>query len=112
VTENAYTPDVMTPPGETLLDILNEGGTPAFECCIEAGLSLGILEAIVSGDCPITPEIAAALEKALGTPASFWLSWVSGGAGGYASAYCYRNMKLLVTGREGTCNCRTVQPGR
>ena len=69
---NEYRPDTVTPPGDTLGETLDVLGmtTPELAECI--GETENTIEKIVKYNGPITPSIATKLEKALGTPASFW----------------------------------------
>lgn len=69
-----YRPTSVSPPGETLNDLLEEKGISQKLLSLRLGRSDKNLSQIVNGKAPITPELALGLEKALGTPASFWLA--------------------------------------
>lgn len=69
---NEYDPDVVTPPGETLQDILDALGMTKTELALRIGKTPKTIGEIVNHHTPITPDMAADLEKAVGTPASFW----------------------------------------
>ena len=65
-------PDVVSPPGETLLDILEEQGMTQAELSDRTGRPKKTINEIIKGKSPITPATALQLERVLGTPASFW----------------------------------------
>lgn len=69
---NEYDPDVVTPPGETLQDILEALGMTKAELGLRIGKTPKTIGEIVNNNAAITPDTAVALEKALGAPASFW----------------------------------------
>ena len=70
--ENEYIPDVATPPGETLQEILDTIGMTKAELAERIGKTRKTIGEIIKHGAPITPVTAMELEKALGTPASFW----------------------------------------
>lgn len=69
---NEYAPDEVTPPGETLLDVLEERGMTQADLAERTGRPRKTINEIVKGRAAITPETAFHLERALGIPASFW----------------------------------------
>ncbi len=70
--ENQYMPDYVTPPGETLQEILDTIGMSKAELADRVGKTPKTIGEIIKHGAPITPATAMELEKALGTPASFW----------------------------------------
>jgi len=69
---NEYKPDVVTPPGETLKDMLDAMGMTKAELADRIGKTPKTIGEIVKHNAPITPGTAMELEKVFGTPASFW----------------------------------------
>lgn len=69
-----YKPTSVSPPGETLCDLLDEKGISQKLLGLRLGRSGKNLSQIVNGKAPITPELALDLERVLGTPARFWLA--------------------------------------
>jgi len=69
-----YRPTTVSPPGETLADLLEERGSTQAELATRMDRPLKTINQIVKGKTAITPETALQLERALGTPAEFWLS--------------------------------------
>jgi len=67
-----FAPDYISPPGETLEDILDERGMTQAELAERTGLSRKTVNEIIKGKAPITPETALHLERVLGIPARFW----------------------------------------
>jgi addiction module HigA family antidote len=70
--ENEYAPDVVSAPGETLQEILEERGMTQTELADRLGLAHKTVNEIIRGKAPLTHETALALEIVLGIPAGFW----------------------------------------
>lgn len=70
--QNTYVPDVVSPPGETLQELLEERGMTQAELAQRMGRPKKTINEIVQGKAEITPETALQLERVLGVPASFW----------------------------------------
>ncbi len=69
---NEYKPDVVTPPGETIQDMLDALGMTKAELADRIGKTPKHIGAIIKHNAQITPVTAMELEKVFGTPASFW----------------------------------------
>lgn len=67
-----YAPDYISPPGETLEDVLEERSMTQAELAERTGLSRKTINEIIKGKAPITPETALHLEKVFDVPAHFW----------------------------------------
>jgi len=67
-----YNPTTISPPGETLLDTLNALGMTQADLANRTGRSPKMINEIIKGKAPITPETALQFEMVLGVPASFW----------------------------------------
>lgn len=67
-----YTPDTVSPPGETLLEMLEERGLSQVELAQRMGRPLKTINEIIKGKAAITPETALQLERVLGVSAGFW----------------------------------------
>ena len=73
-TENRYAPDWVSPPGETLADILKERGITRNEFANRMGLPKKTVNQLIKGKAEITIFIAYKMELALGVPtARFWI---------------------------------------
>lgn len=70
--ENEYIPDVVSPPGETLQELLDERGMTQAELAQRTGRPKKTINEIIQGKAEITPETALQLERVLGVPANFW----------------------------------------
>ena len=70
--QNQYTPDYVSPPGETLQEILEERGMSQAELAERTGRPKKTINEIINGKAAITPETALQLERVLGISASFW----------------------------------------
>lgn len=70
----AYRPDSVSPPGETLEEILEERGMTQAELAERTGHPKKIINEIIQGKAVLTSETALQLEHVLGVPASFWLT--------------------------------------
>lgn len=73
-TLNQYRPTLVTPPGATISDLLEEKGIRQNELATRMGVTPKFINELVAGKAPVTPPTALALERALGTPANFWLA--------------------------------------
>jgi len=71
---NQYVPDCISPPGETLLEVLVIRGIRQIELAECIGKPPAMINEIIQGIAPITPEIAFQLERVLNIPARFWNS--------------------------------------
>lgn len=70
--KNEYRPDFVTPPGDTLQEILDTMGMTKVELADRIGKTQKFVIDIIKHGATITPITAMELEKVLGTPASFW----------------------------------------
>lgn len=71
---NAYLPDRVSSPGETLQEVLEDRQMSQAELAERTGRPKKTINEIVKGKATITPETALQLERVLGIPASFWNS--------------------------------------
>lgn len=69
---NQYCPDEVSPPGETLLEVLEERGISQAELAERTGRPRKTINEIIKGKASITPETSLQLERVLGIPANFW----------------------------------------
>jgi plasmid maintenance system antidote protein VapI len=70
--QNQYAPDYVTPPGETIEEILVSIGMSKAELSDRIGKTPKHVGDIIKYGAPITSQTAMDLDKVLGTPASFW----------------------------------------
>lgn len=71
-TKNQYLPDFVTPPGDSLRELLRTLGMSQVSLAERTGRSPKTINEIVKGKAPITPETAIQFETVLGVPAVFW----------------------------------------
>lgn len=69
-----YMPDIVSPPGETLLEILEERGMKHSDLAERTGRPIKTISEIINGKTAITTETALQFEKVLGVPARFWIN--------------------------------------
>jgi HTH-type transcriptional regulator / antitoxin HigA len=67
-----YRPDYVSPPGDTLLEMLESIGMTQAELAERTGRPKKTINEIIKGKAAITPETALQLEKVLSVSASFW----------------------------------------
>lgn len=67
-----YEPDLVLPPGDTLLEVLDERGMTQAELAARTGLSAKHINQITKGAASITPDTALLLESATGVSARVW----------------------------------------
>jgi addiction module HigA family antidote len=70
--QSTYVPSEVSPPGETLRELLEERGVSQAELAVRMGRPKKTISEIINGKAAITPETALELELVLGVPASFW----------------------------------------
>jgi len=70
--QNEFKPNYASPPGETLQDTLDILGITPAELAQQMGESIKVVNEIIEGKAPITPDIAWRLECAVDVPADFW----------------------------------------
>lgn len=69
---NEYHPSEVSPPGETLKEVLEERQVSQAELATRMGRPKKTISEIINGKAAITPETALQLELVLGIPARFW----------------------------------------
>jgi HTH-type transcriptional regulator / antitoxin HigA len=67
-----YSPDEVSPPGETLVDILNSKGMSQADLAERTGRPKKTINEIIKNRAMITSETAVQFERVLGVSASFW----------------------------------------
>lgn len=68
-----YKPNEVTPPGETLADLLQEHSMTQAELAERLVCSQKIIAEVIAGIAPIPPEMALQLEHLFATPTGYWL---------------------------------------
>ena len=69
---NAYLPDEVSLPGETLQEVLDDRQMSQANLAERTGRPKKTINEIIKGKAAITPETALQLERVLGVSASFW----------------------------------------
>ncbi len=69
---NQYEPDFVSPPGETLMEVLEQKQMSQSQFANRVGHTPKYVNEIIKGKAPITAEAAISFEKVLGIPCSFW----------------------------------------
>lgn len=72
VVDHRYEPDLVLPPGETLVEVLAERGMTQIQLAVRTGLSAKHINQITKGAAPVTPDTALLLENTTGVPARVW----------------------------------------
>ena len=67
-------PDWVSPPGETILDILEERGWSRSELAQRTGYTQKHIDQLIKGTASLTEETALKLEQVLGSTAGFRLN--------------------------------------
>lgn len=70
--EQTYLPTSVSPPGDTLAELLEEKGMTQNELAERCGRPVKTINEIIKAKTAITPETALQFERVLGTPAEFW----------------------------------------
>lgn len=74
LTEKDYTLDFVSPPGDSLAEMLEDRGMTQADLARRINLSPKTINEIILGKSAITTETALALEMVLGASAEFWLN--------------------------------------
>ena len=69
-----YQPAQVTPPGETISDLLEERNMTQTELARLVGEPASNVAAIVGGKQAITPQIALQLDRVFGVSRTYWLN--------------------------------------
>ena len=72
--DQPFQPDYISPPGETIADLLEQTGMTQTEVAQRLGVSLKHINQVVKGAASISAELALGLEKVFGVSAAFWLN--------------------------------------
>jgi HTH-type transcriptional regulator / antitoxin HigA len=68
-----YQPETITPPGETVAELLDERGMTQIELAQRMGRPVKTINEIVHGKAAILSETVLPLERVFGVPAEYWL---------------------------------------
>lgn len=69
-----FAPDWISPPGDTVLDLIEERGWTQTELASRLGYSARHVNQMIRGKAPLTESAALRLERVLGGSAGFWLA--------------------------------------
>lgn len=69
-----FTPDWVSPPGDTITDLLDERGWTQAEFAERTGFTRKHVNDLVKGRATISADTASRLSAALGAPVEFWLT--------------------------------------
>ena len=76
MTEQEYTfnPDWVSPPGDTIVDMMEERDWSQVELARRLGFSTKHMNQLIKGKASLTDDTALRLERVLGSTANFWLN--------------------------------------
>lgn len=69
-----FTPDWVSPPGDTILDLLEERDWTQAQLAERLGYTKKQISQLINGKAPITEETALKLGQVLGSTTRFWLN--------------------------------------
>lgn len=69
-----FAPDWVSPPGDTILDLVEERRWTQVELARRLGYTEKHVSQLINGKVPLTDEAAMRLERVLGSHAGFWLA--------------------------------------
>ena len=72
--QNQYFPQSLPHPGATLVEKLEEMGLSSEEFAACTGKPEKTINAVLTGNCAITPDLAAQFESVTRIPANFWMN--------------------------------------
>ena len=73
-TVSTFSPDWISLPGDTILDLLEELGWKQTELAKRTGYTTKHISLLINGKAPITEDTAIKLERVIGSTAQFWLA--------------------------------------
>ncbi|MCC5661427.1 helix-turn-helix domain-containing protein [Nostoc sp. XA010] len=73
-TTRTFTPDWVSPPGDTIADLLEERDWTQVQLAERLGYTTKHISQLINGKAPINEETALKLERVLGSTTAFWLS--------------------------------------
>ena len=102
--DTPFRPDWVSPPGDTILDLIEERGWTQANLATRLGFNHKHVNQLIEGKVPLTEEAASRLAQALGTSAGFWLT--------REARYRERLVRLESAGRHarghpGSMSCRS-----
>jgi HTH-type transcriptional regulator / antitoxin HigA len=73
-TTRPFTPDWVSPPGDTIADLLEERDWTQVQLAERLGYTTKHISLLINGKAPIHEETALKLERVLGSTTAFWLN--------------------------------------
>src|SRR4051795_9700996 len=74
MSDQSFRPNYISPPGETIADLLDEREMTQTELSKRLGVTLKHVNQVVNGGASISADLALGLEKVFRVPAHFWLN--------------------------------------
>jgi HTH-type transcriptional regulator / antitoxin HigA len=71
---NDFSPHWISPPGDTIRDVMQKRHLLASDLAEQLNLSPAAADGLMDGRTALTPEIAERLQSSLGGSSSFWLA--------------------------------------
>ena len=72
--EQTFSPDWVSPPGDSIVDLMEERDWSQIDLARRLGFSAKHLNQLIKGKASLTDDTALRLERVLGTNANFWLN--------------------------------------
>lgn len=72
--KNGFNPDWVSPPGDTIADLIEEKGWTQAELATRLGCTEKHLSQLINGKVTLTTDVAMDLERVLGPEVDFWLA--------------------------------------
>ena len=69
-----FTPDWISPSGDTIEDLLEERDWTQAQLAEQMGYTIQHVSQLINGNAPITEETALTLARVLGSTAEFWIT--------------------------------------
>jgi len=69
-----FSPDWVSPPGETIADLLEQRGWTRAELARRIGGSPKFMDQLIAGLAPLNRQTATQLERVIGGSTGFWLA--------------------------------------
>lgn len=73
-TATPFRPDWVSPPGDTIADLIEERGWPQAELAVRLGYTTKHVSQLINGKAAVTEDTALRLERVIGGGIAFWLA--------------------------------------
>ena len=71
--DGTFDPQWVSPPGDTISDLIDEGNRTHGEWAVRLGISIEHLNRLIEGSVPLSEELASRVASEFGSTKRFWM---------------------------------------